>query len=203
MRQLGQHQFEHDPGRHQPRQQELRAGLAPRPPDRRRRHARQRRARPERHPEQQQIDARAARRGIPARPACSACRRRSNRRKMHRRRARRSRRTTAAPAPASTSGPRPGAAATAMRADRSRIASVTIVSTTNIRISGPLSRMPPASAVQKIAGQRPWRMRGILAALPGQIDPRQRAHRRDHRRAAAWRRSWRAAPRRRAAPNCT
>src|SRR5258708_30161490 len=36
--------------------------------------------------------------------------------------------------------------------DRSRIASVTIVSPTNIRISGPLSRIPPASAVQKIAG---------------------------------------------------
>src|SRR4030088_699497 len=37
-------------------------------------------------------------------------------------------------------------------AERSRIASVPIVSTTNIRINGPLSRMPPASAVQKIAG---------------------------------------------------
>src|SRR5664280_2532436 len=37
-------------------------------------------------------------------------------------------------------------------ADRSKIASVAIVSTTNITINGPLSRMPPASAVQKIAG---------------------------------------------------
>src|SRR3954463_16835853 len=37
-------------------------------------------------------------------------------------------------------------------ADRSRIARLPIVSTTNIRISGPLSRMPAASAVQKIAG---------------------------------------------------
>jgi len=37
-------------------------------------------------------------------------------------------------------------------AERSRIASVRIVRPTNIRISGPLSRMPPASAVQKIAG---------------------------------------------------
>ena len=35
---------------------------------------------------------------------------------------------------------------------RSRIASMTIVRPANIRISGPLSRMPPASAVQKIAG---------------------------------------------------
>jgi len=36
---------------------------------------------------------------------------------------------------------------------RSRIASIRMVSPANIRISGPLSRMPPASAVQKIAGQ--------------------------------------------------
>ncbi len=49
-------------------------------------------------------------------------------------------------------------------ADRSRIASVTIVSPTNIRISGPLSR---------------WRVRGILAPLPRQIHPRHRPHRGD------------------------
>src|SRR3984957_7898537 len=38
-------------------------------------------------------------------------------------------------------------------AERSRKASVTIVKATNIRISGPLRRMPPANAVQKIAGK--------------------------------------------------
>ena len=33
VRQLGDHELEHDPGRHQPGQQELRARLAPRRPD--------------------------------------------------------------------------------------------------------------------------------------------------------------------------
>jgi hypothetical protein len=37
-------------------------------------------------------------------------------------------------------------------AGRSRIASVAIVSAVNIRISGPFSKIPPASADQKIAG---------------------------------------------------
>ena len=40
------------------------------------------------------------------------------------------------------------------RAERSAIESVTAVSTTNIRINGPLSSTPPASAVHKIAGSR-------------------------------------------------
>ena len=58
MRQLGDHEFQHDPGRHDPAQQEFRALLAPRRPDARNRHGGERRARPERHPEQREIVAR-------------------------------------------------------------------------------------------------------------------------------------------------
>ena len=58
MRQLGDHQFQHDPGRHDPAQQEFRALLAARRPDARDRHGGQRRARPERHPEQREIVSR-------------------------------------------------------------------------------------------------------------------------------------------------
>ncbi len=101
VRQLGHHHFEHDPGRDQPCQEILRAGLPPRPPDCGSGHPRQRSPGPERHPEQQQIESR--RRAVG--------RRRSNWRKTRHRRARRSRRTTAAPEPAATSGPRPGASA--------------------------------------------------------------------------------------------
>ena len=54
----------------------------------------------------------------------------------------------------STSHARPanGRSDHTQRPDRSAIDSVSAVSTTNIRINGPLSSTPPASAVHRITG---------------------------------------------------
>ena len=58
MRQLRHHQFQNEPGWHQPGQQEFRAGLAPRRPDRRRGQAGQHRARKEHQPKEHEIGPR-------------------------------------------------------------------------------------------------------------------------------------------------
>ena len=47
-----------------------------------------------------------------------------------------------------------GRVAFSQRAERSTMDSVAHVSTTNITMSGPLIRMPPAIAVHRIAGHR-------------------------------------------------
>ena len=57
MRQLGDDEFENDPRRQQPGQQELRARLAPRAPDSRHSKTGKRRAGPERDPEQQEVES--------------------------------------------------------------------------------------------------------------------------------------------------
>ena len=200
MRQLGQHQFENDPGRHQPRQQEFRAGLAPRPPDRRRSHARQRRARPERHPEQQQINARRCAVGFLRRELAQHVA------------ADRVREERIAGAPEDRDEPgqhqnqhphhaHSGRSRHSQAAERSRIASATIGEHDEHQDQRSLEQDAAGQCGPEDQRPRPRRTLGILAALPGQIDPRQRAHGRDHGRAAAWRRSWRAAPRRRAGPN--
>ena len=71
--------------------------------------------------------------------------------------------------------PGSGRKAPSQRAERSRIASVSTSSTTNITIKGPLTRMPAAIAVQNIAGkvQPPG---GFGRAALGKIYARQRAH---------------------------
>ena len=48
--------------------------------------------------------------------------------------------------------PGSGRNASSQRAERSMTTSVPTARKTNIRINGPLIRMPPANAVQKIAG---------------------------------------------------
>ncbi len=199
MRQLGQHEFEHDPGRDPARP----ADIA--------RRARAARATPRARP------------GPPApRPARTSPRTAGNRRQAARhatpvrelasmspptelvKKARPARMKIAANQGSTSTrahiSPRTGRSRHSQAPERSRIASVTMASPTNIRISGPLSRMPPASAVQKIAGQlqadAPDRRRAAR-----KIDARHRTHRGDRRSTAAWRRSWRAALRRRAGPS--
>ena len=155
MRQLGDHQFQHDPGRHDPAQQKLRALLAPRRPDARHRHGGERRARPERHPEQREVIAR--RRAVRLLGADHLAHqvvadrfgeetRRRTRLTMARNQG--STRTQSQITP----GDRPQRRKPAHRAVASPRAP-RCVSPTNITISGPLIRMPAASAVQKIAGK--------------------------------------------------
>ena len=65
-------------------------------------------------------------------------------------------------------------------AERSRIASVTIGQPDEHQDQRPLEQDAAGQRRPEDRGPAPGRMRGILAALPGQIDPRHRAHRRDH-----------------------
>ena len=74
--------------------------------------------------------------------------------------------------------PGSGRNSSSQRHDRSAISNVAMVSPTNSRISGPLIRMPAASAVQNTAGRIQPASPGLMRLL-AEIDPRHRAHRRD------------------------
>ena len=179
MRQLGQHHLEHDPGRDQPCQQILRAGLAPRAPHRRRRHPRQRRAGPERHPEQQEIQAgRRAMGFLRGQLAQHVAADRIGEERIARApedrdEPRQHQHQHPHQPPDRTQAPQPGRRAVEDRQGQDR-------QSDEHQDQRPLE--------QDAAGQRgpenrrrlPRRMHRILAALPGQVYPRHRAHRGDH-----------------------
>ena len=200
MRQLGHHRLEHEPGRHEPGQQKLCAGLAARPPDHRRRQPREHRSRPERDPEQHEIESgRCAMRLLPARHLAEHV----VADRLHEEIA--ARFGDDGDEPRQDQQDHPGE--TGDRTQRPQPARGAVGN--RQRDCSKHDEHQDQRPLEKGAGgqRRPeyGRLcptnRGFGRAPASEIDPRHRAHRRDGRSAKAWRPSWRAAPRRRAGPS--
>ena len=179
MRQFCQHRLEHDPGRDQPGQQELRTGLAPGAPHRRRGQAGQRRARPERHPEQQEIEPGGAPWDscapslLSMSPPTEFGKKSLARAQEDRDEPRQHQHQAPHQPPDRAHAPEPGRAIVEERQHRHR-------QPDEHQDQRPLEQDAAGQRRPEDRGRRPGRMRRILAALPGKINPRQRAHRRGH-----------------------